>query len=320
VIGKLGEGGMGTVYLSRDTRNQQVFALKTIKGIAATNERLRISLIREAASVARLDHPNIVRVYDVGQKRGVLYVVMEHLRGASLDRLIGARFPLSLRRRLTVLIQMCEGLDHAHRNGIVHRDVKPANTFVLQDKTVKVLDFGMAAHIQIEAKNQKWVGGTPPYMSPEQVMGTAIDCRTDIWSAGVVFFELLAGRNLYQSRTFQGLEEQILRGPIPGMAPQFHLKREFDRVFALALAKDRENRYGSAARFAEDLRALVTLVENSSLAPRNQGAVVSPNLEQETVDDLPKIRIAAQKTESVPTEENSCIHTMAWWDRSMPVN
>jgi len=166
VIRELGRGGMGIVYKAKDSRDGRIVAIKTITTREIRNPLQRIVLVREAGVTARLIHPNIVSVYDVGHHKGLLFVVMEYLEGCPLHRLIDENQPLTLNERLEIAAQLCDALAYANEQGVVHRDVKDANTFVLPDLTVKVLDFGIAAFCQVASPSGR--PGTLPYMSPNR--------------------------------------------------------------------------------------------------------------------------------------------------------
>lgn len=256
---EIGRGGMGVVYKARDSRDGRTLAVKTIQYLASTDQQARLALVREAGLMARLKHPNIATVFDVGRQEGFLFIAMEYLEGDPLNRAMQKREALTFSRRLEVIRQTCMALQHAHEHGIVHRDVKPGNIFVLQDGSVKVLDFGISAICQIRSSAEP--AGTPSYMSPEQITGAEVDYKSDIWSVGVTLFELLRGRLPFVAGTRAALFAQILTAECPATPAALPFSRELDRVFCRALAKKPENRYSSANSLAADLEKLIPAVE-----------------------------------------------------------
>src|ERR1700722_11334722 len=271
----LGTGGMGTVFKAVDPQGRAV-AIKMIggsvlKGTALMREKKkedsRIGLVREARLAAGLRHPNIVEIYDIGQNKGALYVVMELLQGKPLDRYARAH-PVGAPEALRIVAQVCDALDCAHSHGIIHRDIKPANVFLTETGIVKVLDFGIA----LPAEQAPAIGaviGTPYYMSPEQIMGKDVDGRSDVWSAGVTLFQLLTTRMPFQGQTTAELRGNILNSPTPKLPFAGPCAEELNRLTDKALAKDRESRYGSAREFRDDLRAVLQhLSESGAPSPR----------------------------------------------------
>jgi serine/threonine protein kinase len=263
VASTLGTGGMGTVVKAVDPQGRTV-AIKMIGGSvlkgtalirAKTKQDFRIGLVREARLAAGLRHQNIVEIYDIGQNKGTLYVVMELLEGKPLDRYARAH-PISAPEALRIVSQLCDALDCAHSHGIIHRDIKPANVFLTATGTVKVLDFGIALPPE-QTPTLGTVIGTFHYMSPEQILGRDVDGRTDVWSAGVTLFQLLTTRMPFQGRTTAELRGHILNSPTPKLPFAGPFAEELNRLMDRALAKDRENRYASAREFAADLRTVL---------------------------------------------------------------
>jgi tRNA A-37 threonylcarbamoyl transferase component Bud32 len=263
---------MGTVFKAVDAQGQTV-AIKMIggaqlKGTALLREKKktdsRINLVREARLAAELRHPNIVEIFDIGQNKGALYVVMELLEGMPLDR-YAQTHPITAPEALRIVAQLCDALDCAHNHGIIHRDVKPANTFITADGTVKVLDFGIALPPdQTHALGS--LVGTPFYMSPEQVLGQDVDGRADIWSAGVTLFQLLTTRVPFQGRSTAEVRDNILSSATPKLPFAGPFANELNQLMAKALAKDREKRYTSACEFARDLRSVIQNLMKGELA------------------------------------------------------
>ncbi|HYE14625.1 MAG TPA: serine/threonine-protein kinase, partial [Pyrinomonadaceae bacterium] len=269
VIEKIGEGGMGTVYLAKDTRLGRRVALKLLPAHMARDEELVRRFEQEARAASALNHPNIITVHDIGEGDGLRYIATEHIEGRTLrERLGEGRFTLD--EALYVCEQIAAALAKAHGAGIIHRDIKPENIMVDEDALVKVLDFGIAKQVAEQPSPGAEVSpggqvktasgivlGTSGYMSPEQVRGQPLDGRTDVWSLGCVLFEMLTGRTPFDAKNYGDLVVEILHADAPtvasltGEAPE-----ELEAVLRRALAKRREDRYGSAKEFRADLHRL----------------------------------------------------------------
>lgn len=199
IIEELGDGTLGVVYKAHDSLIGRLVALKTISASLVGSEDFLQHFYREAQSAATLTHPNIISVYDIGQENQTPYIAMELLDGESLEQVIYRQDPMSLSQKLDYMVQICRGLDYAHRCGVVHRDIKPANLMVTKDGTLKLVDFGIARVMAAPGEKAGLVLGTVEYMSPEQVRGEPVDARADIWSAGLVFYELLTYRKAFSA-------------------------------------------------------------------------------------------------------------------------
>jgi Protein kinase domain len=273
ILERIGRGGMGIVYKARDPLLDRVVALKVIANDIDVTEEIRARFFREAQACARLNHPNIVTVYDMGEEEGQLFIVMEFLEGRELRQLIAARQSLLVEDKLAVMIQVCEGLQYAHQNGIVHRDVKPANIFILRNGLVKILDFGLA-HIATETNLTRagLVVGTLRYISPEQVRGRA-DHRSDIFSVGAVFYELLTLRPPFEGPDpMQILEQLRSEEPPTPSAVDPTIPRDLSAIIDRALRKDPAQRFADLSemrgqladvqrRFVEEAQRLRAEVE-----------------------------------------------------------
>ncbi|MCP3954758.1 MAG: serine/threonine protein kinase, partial [Desulfobacterales bacterium] len=198
ILGQIGKGAMGVVYKGRDPKLQRLTAIKTIRFGDDFDEdqvdKIKKQFYREAELVAKLSHPNIVAIYDVGEDLDLSYLAMEYLEGESLERYTRAADRLSVGQCIQVLIQVCDALAYAHSRDIVHRDIKPANIMLLKNGVVKVTDFGVARSTVGSQTRTGVVKGTPYYMSPEQAKGEKVTGISDIFSLGVVFYQLLTGR------------------------------------------------------------------------------------------------------------------------------
>jgi len=193
VLGELGRGGMGIVYKAQDTVLDRPVALKVLPEALRENAQALQNFLREAKSAAKLNHPNIVTVYDAGEQDGRYYIAMEYVDGTTLKDVLKRKGPIAAGGVLNVLLQMCEALGYAHEQRVVHRDVKTANTMWTRDRKAKIMDFGLAKMIEEVRNHTTIVSGTPYYMSPEQTLGKNVDHRTDIYSLGVTLFELATG-------------------------------------------------------------------------------------------------------------------------------
>jgi len=191
IVGKIGHGAMGEVFKAHDPLLNRLIAVKTISGSAPAEGDARKRFLREAQSAARLNHPNIITVFDLGEDQGRVYMAMELLEGTDLREIINTQAVTDIGQKLDFMEQVCDGLAYAHDKQIVHRDLKPGNIHVQPSGQIKIMDFGLARLGASEMTATGTVMGTPNYMSPEQVRGEKADARSDIFSLGAVFYELL---------------------------------------------------------------------------------------------------------------------------------
>jgi serine/threonine protein kinase len=255
VLEVVGRGGMGIVYKATDPGIGRLVAIKMITVGVANDSELLKRFYREAQSAGKLQHPNIVTIYDLGDQDGNPYMVMEYLEGESLESIIASRRSVPLEQKLNTVVQVCNALSYAHQHNVIHRDIKPANVMVLKDLTVKIVDFGIARIGNENVTRPGQLMGSIPYMSPEQINEKAyVDSRTDIYSAGVVLYQLLTYALPFDGKDTGAILLKILHEPPPPL--QTYLSAyptELDRIIALALAKNPEERYGTADRLAVDL-------------------------------------------------------------------
>lgn len=258
IIAELGRGGMGTVYCARDPILDRVVALKTMLLDVVGEPGMRERFLREARSAARLQHPNIVTVYEFGEVEGVPFIAMEFLEGNDLTDAGRQGRLKDLTSKLGVVTQLCEGLGYAHRHGVIHRDVKPSNVYLLPNGTVKIMDFGIAwIEGGVATTRTGEVLGTPAYMAPEQFSGQPIDHRVDIWAVGVILYELLAGRRPFDASTFGTLIYQIVHTPHPPIDPRLcQAPPRLVRIVEQALAKDPRHRFQDLGTMARALHVL----------------------------------------------------------------
>jgi len=257
VLGELGRGAMGTVYKARDPVLDRVVAIKMMSEELLIEEEMRGRFNREAKSVARLQHPNIVTIFDFGELDGggVPYIVMELLEGVSLAQMLEEGKPERLEDKVQIVTQICRGLDYAHKRGVVHRDVKPGNIQVLPGGTAKVLDFGIAMGEGSTIKTKTGlVMGTPNYMAPEQISGQNVDHRADMWAVGVILYELLTGERPFTASTVPSLVYRIVHSPPPPLdARALGLPARLVSVVECVLTKDPNERFKDLALMAKAL-------------------------------------------------------------------
>jgi serine/threonine protein kinase/tetratricopeptide (TPR) repeat protein/ABC-type transport system involved in cytochrome c biogenesis ATPase subunit len=267
IIRELGGGSMGRVFRARDEELQRVVALKFLLPQEGMGDRWPIDLLRqEARAIAQLDHENIVRVFDVSEWTGapweprIPFFVMECLEGESLSALLLREQRLGVRRALELMVGVATGLAHAHGRHIVHRDLKPSNVFITQKGTVKLLDFGLAWLMVSSGSPVPRLpdAGTPPYMSPEQWRGETQDERTDLWSAGVMLYEMLTGELLYPSATLDELRARVVGNePVPKVRSRRpEVPQEVEALISEALVKEARRRLPSAVELRDRLRRL----------------------------------------------------------------
>jgi eukaryotic-like serine/threonine-protein kinase len=254
IVRKLGTGGMANVYLAEDQELGRRVAIKILDDRHASDGQFVERFRREAQNAAGLSHPNIVSIYDRGEAEGTYYIAMEYLDGRSLKELIVSRGPAPIHVSIDYTRQILAALRFAHRNRIVHRDIKPHNVLVDSDGRLKVTDFGIARAGASEMTEAGSIVGTAQYLSPEQAKGTAVDARSDIYSAGVVLYELLTGRVPFTGDTAVEIAMRHLSAvPEPPSALRDDVPPELDKVVLRALAKDPEDRYQTAEEMDAEL-------------------------------------------------------------------
>jgi serine/threonine-protein kinase len=252
VTERVGEGAMGVVYRGRDDSLDRDVALKVMLAKAAGPEDEE-RFLREARAVARLQHPNIVTIYELGEHEGSPFIAMELLEGVDLQRAIAGGMRPNPRATLPIVLQLLAGLGHAHENGIVHRDVKPSNLFLPRGRPAKIMDFGVA-RLGGATTSSGLIVGTPNYMSPEQVSAGTVDGRSDLFSAGLILYELVTGEKAFQGDSVVSLMYKIAHeDPDLGLIPRGGKWDRLRAVLTRAFFKDAVRRYPSAAAMSADL-------------------------------------------------------------------
>jgi serine/threonine-protein kinase len=274
IVRVLGKGAMGVVYLGEDPLLKRQVAVKVIMGDEVDDE-MRERFRVEARAAAALAHPNIVVVYDLGEQDGVPYIAMELLHGEDLRHLMRRRPDLPPREAVELILQVCEGLAFAHQHKIVHRDIKPANIHVCPDGRVKIVDFGVAKMESTSLTKTGMVIGTPDYMSPEQIQGKTVDTRSDIFSTGVVFYELLARQKPFSADSITSIIYNIVfKPPVRFAELQLDVPPEVERIVHMAMSKDLRDRYQTMGDMAADLRRYLaggTTTRSATEVPASPG-------------------------------------------------
>jgi serine/threonine protein kinase len=256
VVEKLGEGGMAVVYKGYQASLNRYVAIKVLRGDLAHDQEFVTRFHREALAVAKLSHPNILHIYDTGVAHGVYYIVMDYAEGGSLSDLI-RQGPIEIGRAVSIAIQMAGALDYAHREGLIHRDVKPSNILLSRDGRPLLSDFGIAK-IMYEATQLTRTGasiGTPEYMAPEQVQGQPSDARADIYALGIVLYEMLAGTVPFRAATPVATLYKHVHEPLPPLRQaNSNIPAWLEAAVYKALAKRPEDRFQRASAFARALR------------------------------------------------------------------
>jgi eukaryotic-like serine/threonine-protein kinase len=289
VLDTLGRGGMGVVYRAFDTLLERTVALKVIGTQIDSNPETRSRFLREARSAGQLSHRNIVTIYDLGEHDGHPFLAMEYLEGEDLQQRLSGQIRMSLARKVDLAIDICEGLEYAHAHGVVHRDVKPANVFITAAGQVKILDFGLARLVTSQLTNTHMLMGTLNYMAPEQVRGDRADHRADVFSAGVLFYELLGNKKAFEGDSFASTMYKILQEvPEPLCQVDATVPRDLANIVEHALAKPLDERYQSMTALREDL-----LLYRDQLRKSDSGATVSTVVRPDSSPDAVTMLVPA---------------------------
>jgi eukaryotic-like serine/threonine-protein kinase len=248
---------MGVVYRALDPVLKRRVAIKVMSDAFAQNDDLRERFLREAQAAGSLQHPNVITIYDFGEVDGHLYIAMEFVEGQDVAELLAHQVPLTLANKLDIAIGVLQGLAFAHKRGIVHRDVKPANIRVDVDGNARIMDFGVAHLASSEMTRTGVMVGTPSYMAPEQIVGGKVGPETDLFSVGAVLYELLTGTRPFAGGPLQAVMYRVLsETPMPLDTAAPGLPARLNEIVMRALAKEPEKRYTSALAMANDLLAV----------------------------------------------------------------
>ena len=301
IIKSIGEGGMANVYLAYDTILDRNVAVKVLRGDLATDEKFVRRFQREALSASSLSHPNIVEVYDVGEDNGQYYIVMEYIEGCQLKQLLKKRGRLTLSEVIDIMLQITDGLSVAHDAYIIHRDIKPQNIMILDSGLVKITDFGIAMAMNSTQLTQtNSVMGSVHYLPPEQANGKGSTLQSDIYSMGILMYELLTGELPYKGDNAVEIALKHLKEKIPSVRDKYpEIPQSVENIIIKATAKNPKNRYADARSMNEDLR---TCLDDSRV---NEPKIVLPYPEFDE-DRKPKNATkATNKTDGIVKEIKS---------------
>jgi serine/threonine-protein kinase len=254
VLSELGRGGMGIVYQAYDKQLKEQVAIKLLSPLLSSDNEALERLTREVSLARRVTHPNVIRIHDIGEVNGLHYVSMEYFGGTNLKEHLKRSGSLSLLNAYQILSQMCDGLEAAHSQGVIHRDLKSQNIMVGPTGQIKIIDFGLARSVHLEGMTATGlIMGTPEYMAPEQVAGKHVDERADIYALGVILFEMLTGRVPFTGDSAIAVGFQQLKDPPPpprSINPQ--IPEEVERIILKALEKDPLRRYRNVDELRKD--------------------------------------------------------------------
>lgn len=255
IIRSIGEGGMANVYLGYDTILDRNVAIKVLRGDLSNDEKFVRRFQREALSASSLAHPNIVEMYDVGEDDGTYYIVMEYIEGKTLKQLIKKRGTLTLSETIDIMSQLTDGMAHAHDSYIIHRDLKPQNIMIKDDGQIKITDFGIAMALNATQLTQtNSVMGSVHYLPPEQASGKGCTIKSDIYSMGIIFYELLSGSLPFRGENAVEIALKHMREPLPSLREDNPaIPQSIENIIKKATAKNPKNRYESAREMHEDL-------------------------------------------------------------------
>jgi serine/threonine-protein kinase len=273
IIQELGKGTMGVVFQAHDPQIDRMVALKVLRPDRVTSDAFVARFLKEARAIGRLSHPNIVTIYDVGEDQGTIYIAMEYLKGDPFNEVVRAR-RLPLTECVDIAQQVALTLDYAHRQGIVHRDIKPSNIIFTEEKQVKLTDFGIARIEDTGAGHQTQAGeilGTPVYMAPEQVMGQNVDGRSDLFSLGVILYEMVVGRRPFAGNNIAAIFRAITQDePEPPAAADPFVPKLLSDLILKSLAKKPEARFQSGREMADALASILPAITGGALKQEGQ--------------------------------------------------
>jgi serine/threonine protein kinase len=257
ILEKIGEGGMGVVYKAEDTKLRRTVALKFLPEDLTKDSEAKERFLQEAQAAAALDHPNICTVHEIDEADGQTFIVMANIEGQSLKEIIGAG-PMEMSRAINIVIQVAEGLQEAHKRGVVHRDVKPANIMLTDRDQAKIMDFGLAKlSWGVDLTKTAAIMGTVAYMSPEQAKGETVDHRTDIWSFGALLYEMLSGERTFKSRHDHAILHSVLyEDPVPIGKLKSDVPVAVEEIISKCMQKEPNDRYSDMGSLLKDLRSI----------------------------------------------------------------
>lgn len=309
---KLGEGGMGAVFKATKISDNTLIALKVISPMLLVNSRFVKRFQREAKVGKALTHPNIIQVVEYGEtENGLLFMAMEFVDGETLRAELAKTGAIDAKRAAGMLKQLCEGMDLAHKRGILHRDLKPENIMISKDASgkeiLKLADFGLVKLMQPDGEITKGsaltevgeIFGTPHFMSPEQVMGQTVGAPADIYSLGVMLYQMLTGKTPLEGSDVRNLLVMKISQDIPPPSKKFpFINQAYDSVFTKVLARDPNDRYKSAGEFYQDFQRVVDMVESGLIVPEPAKPASSSTIEKAVTSTEQKTATSTQSTQS----------------------
>ncbi len=310
IIKSIGEGGMANVYLAHDLILDRDVAIKVLRGDLAGDEKFVRRFQREALAASSLSHPNIVEMYDVGEDNGSYYIVMEYINGKTLKQLIKKRGALSLSETIDIMLQLTDGVDHAHASYIIHRDLKPQNIMIQDNGEVKITDFGIAMALnntQLTQTNS--VMGSVHYLPPEQASGKGATVKSDIYSLGIMLFELLTGTLPFKGENAVEIAFKQIKDDIPSVREiNPEIPQSLENVVLKATAKNPKNRYASAKEMHDDLETVLSPSRKSEPRlgfkyPEHEGDIDKKDILQEEKE---------KNKEEDPTDDDSKTNVVLW--------
>ena len=301
IIKSIGEGGMANVYLAYDTILDRRVAIKVLRGDLSNDEKFVRRFQREALSASSLSHPNIVEMYDVGEDNGIYYIVMEYIEGKTLKQLIKKRGALTLSEAIDIMLQITDGISQAHDSYIIHRDLKPQNIMIKEDGTIKITDFGIAMALNSTQLTQtNSVMGSVHYLPPEQASGKGSTIRSDIYSMGILFYEILTGTLPFKGDNAVEIALKQMRDEIPSVRKKNPaIPQSVENVILKATAKNPKNRYSDAKEMHADL---LTVLNDDRI---NEAKLVFKYPEHEVDENTKTISTIKTKTDQKLKNEDS---------------
>lgn len=307
IIKTLGEGGMANVYLAHDTILDRDVAVKVLRGDLATDEKFIRRFQREALSASSLSHPNIVEMYDVGEDDGQYYIVMEFVDGKTLKQVLKQRGHLSVTEVIDIMSQVTDGMAHAHDAYIIHRDIKPQNIMMLSNGMIKITDFGVATALNSTQLTQtNSVMGTVHYLPPEQAQGKGSTIRSDIYSMGIMMYELLSGSTPYKGETAVEIALKHLKEPLPSIRKvSSQIPQSIENVIIKSTAKNPKNRYSDAREMFEDLKT--ALDDSRSNEKRHVYKYPERDMDETKAldEEVKKVKEETKKSKSTKVKEKT---------------
>src|SRR5215213_7931863 len=263
VVSRLGQGGMGSLYLAKDPKIGRLVAIKLVRQeFDSPDARQRFA--REAQSAGTLRHPSIVTIFDVDEHDGLPFIAMEYIDGETLGEIVKRKALLPIAKRIQWVEDLCSGLSYAHRQGVIHRDIKPANLMIDTEGALKILDFGLARRDASKFTQSHVIIGTPNYMSPEQIRGQHLDIRSDIFAVGALFYEVLTYKEAFPGAVHQTMHKILHEEPEPLSELMPDLDPQVERILARAIVKDRDGRYPDLSMMKNELAEARQRIETAA--------------------------------------------------------